>query len=272
MKYLRFLFALLALVLVAIIGFLAWNNGAEAPMPIDNEPVAEEQAENVHVTNLVSGSVVTSPLLVEGEARVFENVVNWEVRALDETVLASGYFMANAPDIGQFGPFSEEIFLPVLEEESFYLDVFAFSAKDGERIDIVRRPLRVEGTGKTSVNVFYGDTDQIVGGDCTAVDFEKRTVHKTVATAKLALTELIRGKVPTWGTSEIPEGTGINAITIKDGVAKVDFSSYYVEGWSGGSCKVSVLRAQIEETLKQFETVDTVEITVNGESESILQP
>lgn len=269
MKYLRALFTLLVFVVVLIVAFLLWNKGAEAPIV---EPIDEQQAENIRVTNLVSNSVVTSPLLVEGEARVFENSVAWQVRALDETVLGQGHFMADAPDIGQFGPFSEEIFLPVLNEESFYLDIFAFSAKDGERIDVVRRPLKVDNTQKTSVNVYFGDTDAIVAGDCTAVDFEKRTVHKTLAPAKLALTELINGTTAGWATDEMPEGTSLNSVTIVNGVAKVDFGSYYEQGWSGGSCKVSVLRAQIEQTLKQFDSVDSVEITVNGKSDSILQP
>ncbi|PIP22172.1 MAG: hypothetical protein COX38_02115, partial [Candidatus Nealsonbacteria bacterium CG23_combo_of_CG06-09_8_20_14_all_39_25] len=40
----------------------------------------------------------------------------------------------------------------------------------------------------------------------------------------------------------------------------------------GGSCKVSAIRAQITQTLKQFPTVDEVVISINGRTEDILQP
>jgi len=40
----------------------------------------------------------------------------------------------------------------------------------------------------------------------------------------------------------------------------------------GGSCRVSAIRAQIIETLKQFSTVKNVVISINGRTEDILQP
>jgi len=39
-----------------------------------------------------------------------------------------------------------------------------------------------------------------------------------------------------------------------------------------GSCRVGAIRAQIEETLKQFPTVQNVIISVNGNTENILEP
>jgi spore germination protein GerM len=54
-------------------------------------------------------------------------------------------------------------------------------------------------------------------------------------------------------------------------VARVDFDeqlNYQV----GGSCRVMAIRAQIEQTLKQFSTVDSVIISVNGQTEGILEP
>jgi spore germination protein GerM len=40
----------------------------------------------------------------------------------------------------------------------------------------------------------------------------------------------------------------------------------------GGSCRVSAIRAQIIETLKQFSSVDNVIISIDGRTEDILQP
>jgi spore germination protein GerM len=40
----------------------------------------------------------------------------------------------------------------------------------------------------------------------------------------------------------------------------------------GGSCRVSAIRAQISETLKQFPTIKDVIILINGRKEDVLQP
>lgn len=55
------------------------------------------------------------------------------------------------------------------------------------------------------------------------------------------------------------------------GVAKVDFDEQ-LEFQVGGSCRVSAIRAQITQTLKQFPTVKSVIISINGRTEDILQP
>ncbi|HPP18950.1 MAG TPA: GerMN domain-containing protein, partial [Candidatus Dojkabacteria bacterium] len=60
-------------------------------------------------------------------------------------------------------------------------------------------------------------------------------------------------------------------LSIEDGVARVDFSKELEEGVAG-SCKVESIRAQIEETLKQFDNIDSVIISVEGKVEGILQP
>jgi len=63
----------------------------------------------------------------------------------------------------------------------------------------------------------------------------------------------------------------IQKLTIADGIAKVDFDQV-LENAVGGSCRVTAIRAQINETLKQFSTVKEVIISVNGRTEDILQP
>jgi spore germination protein GerM len=60
-------------------------------------------------------------------------------------------------------------------------------------------------------------------------------------------------------------------LTIEDGVAKVDFNEQ-LEYEVSGSCRVSAIRAQITETLKQFPTVKEVIISIDGRTEDILQP
>ena len=93
--------------------------------------------------------------------------------------------------------------------------------------------------------------------------------------AYLALSELLKGpasyeKASGYYTS-INDGTIIKSIGIVNGVATVDFNGKLDEG-IGGSCKVQAIRSQITETLKQFPEISDVIISVNGESETILQP
>ena len=91
----------------------------------------------------------------------------------------------------------------------------------------------------------------------------------------LALAELLKGPMGNEKErgyfSSINEGTKTQKIIIEDGVARVDFNQKLNEGVAG-SCKVQAIRSQITETLKQFPEIKEVVISVNGESETILQP
>ncbi len=111
--------------------------------------------------------------------------------------------------------------------------------------------------------------------DCKLVYPVTRTIPKTEAVAKAALEELIKGltqedKDDAYFT-DINSDVKILGLSIEDGVARVDFSKELEEGVAG-SCKVESIRAQIEETLKQFDNIDSVIISVEGKVEGILQP
>ncbi len=114
---------------------------------------------------------------------------------------------------------------------------------------------------------------------CNKVFPVSRTIINTPAVARAALEELLKGptekeKANGFFTS-INSGVEIEKLTIDPptggGVAKVEFDEQ-LEFQVGGSCKVSAVRAQITETLKQFSTVKDVIISINGRTEDILQP
>ncbi|OGH92041.1 MAG: hypothetical protein A2534_02390 [Candidatus Magasanikbacteria bacterium RIFOXYD2_FULL_39_9] len=111
--------------------------------------------------------------------------------------------------------------------------------------------------------------------NCEKVFPVTRGVPKTVAVARAALEELLKG--PTFAeqtegyVTNINEGVKINSLTIVGGVAKVDFSEE-LQKEVGGACRVTAIRTQIVETLNQFSTVSSVIISVNGNTEDILQP
>lgn len=127
---------------------------------------------------------------------------------------------------------------------------------------------------KMMVKIFFSDAKRDPGvSDCGRVYPAGRVIEKTLSVGRAALEELLKGptleeKVSGFSTS-IPDGVKIQNLVIEDGVAKVDFNSA-IE--TGGSCRVSAIRAQIENTLKQFPTVSSVMISVNGSVEKALQP
>lgn len=103
----------------------------------------------------------------------------------------------------------------------------------------------------------------------------QRSVGQTEAVAKAALTLLLLG--PTESEEQagyqtnIPARTKLKSVVIENGTAKADFSEE-LNQFGGGSCRVAAIRAQISETLKQFSSVTNVIISVNGQTEDILQP
>jgi spore germination protein GerM len=74
------------------------------------------------------------------------------------------------------------------------------------------------------------------------------------------------GRAPDWG----PRVT-LRGLTIVDGVATADFSKE-MRAYGGGSLRVMLIRQQIEQALMQFPTVHQVIITIEGETDEVLQP
>lgn len=64
--------------------------------------------------------------------------------------------------------------------------------------------------------------------------------------------------------SEIPTGTNLLGVTVRDGEATVDFDARFESG--GGSLSMMVRVAQVVFTLTQFETVQRVSIAINGQT------
>lgn len=126
-----------------------------------------------------------------------------------------------------------------------------------------------------SVQAYFSNSKLDPEITCEKVFPVKRVVAKTAAVARAALEELLKG--PNAGeqalgyVTNINEGVQIKSLTIENGVAKVDFSEE-IQREVGGACRVTAIRAQIVETLNQFATVKSVVISVNGNTEDILQP
>lgn len=114
--------------------------------------------------------------------------------------------------------------------------------------------------GSTKVRVYYSR-----GGEMCALS---RTVPKTNAVGAEAIKALLKG--PTAAekdlnvVSNIPEGTTLRGLTIKDGIATVDLSRQYGSG--GGSLSMAMRLAEVVFTLTQFPTIEGVNFKLDGEA------
>ena len=125
------------------------------------------------------------------------------------------------------------------------------------------------------VKAFFNNNIMDPEVSCNKVFAIEREVPKTTAVARAALDELLNGPTDVEKNAgfftSINSGVKIKSLVIENGTATVDFDEQ-LEYQVGGSCRVSAIRAQITETLKQFSTVKNVVISINGRMEDILQP
>jgi len=133
-----------------------------------------------------------------------------------------------------------------------------------------------EKSERMPVKVFFSNAALGSNEDCTKVFPATRMVEKTQAVARAALSELLKG--PTFDETRQGYVTNINPGVVlqwlsvsENGIAEVDMSSD-IERGLGGSCRVAALRAQINETMRQFPTVKDIIISVDGRIEDALQP
>jgi spore germination protein GerM len=129
----------------------------------------------------------------------------------------------------------------------------------------------------TVVKVFFNNPkiDPNWEFECSNVFAVERTIPKTDAVALAAITELLKGptaaEIEKGYMTNINSGVKVQKLTIVNSVAKIDFNEQ-LQFQVGGSCKISAIYAQIKQTLKQFPSVKDVIISINGQTEDILQP
>lgn len=273
-----FIFLLIIIIAALLIGgsaFLLKNNKPIVTPPVENQSGIEIFApkENeaisspLKITGRVKGNGWTGFEGQVGIVKLFDN---------DGKELAMGILTAT----------EDWMKLPVNFETTLWFDypgdgagqlVFYNENASGEpeRDKTFTLPIKLKKSSgeKSTVKVYFsGSGDNI---DCAKVLPFEREVPKTQALARVALEELLKGPADLEKTAglftSINPGVVILSLSIENGIAKVDFNDQLQKGVAG-SCKVTAIRAQIEQTLKQFPTVKNVVISINGETEDILQP
>ena len=270
------LVVILAVIIVILLGFLFWPT-----KPANNNPV--QKIEGIEIISPKINEEISSPLKITGKVSGngwsgFEGQVG-TVQLLDYkgNKLAEGVLTAITEWTALPTSFSLTLNFTAINSGPATL-VFKNENASGDpaRDKTFFLPVKVKSTGETmTVRAFFGKKDEPIGSTCTVVFPIDRVVPKTEAVAKTALEELLKG--PTDSEKQqgyytnINPGVKIQNLTIdNNGMARADFSSELES--TGGSCRVTEIRSEINFTLKQFSAVKSVIISINGRTEDILQP
>jgi len=256
-----------------------WMKHGNPSAPMPTEPCAvkpDENPVNIRVTAPLAKGTVSSPFTVTGEARVFESQFNWKLKDANDVLLSEGTGMTAAPDVGQFGPFAVVVDYSYPAGGPGTLEVFDYSAKDGSVEDLVSIPLNLKPSEETTkIKLFFANSKLDPEITCEKAFPVERTIKKTPSVANAAIQLLLLGPSADERANQystlLNDGVHLNKLTIVDGVARADFDKKLDEK-VGGSCRVLMIRRQIEETLKQFPAVKEVVISIEGRWEDILQP
>lgn len=235
-------------------------------------PEQTADAGNVTIIRPVDGAVAReNPLKVEGTARTFENNVVLEVHDEDGNRILQTATTARG-DLGEFNPWSEDLWVTTWPGEELTVRAIEHSAKDGSIRSLASVTLK-NGMEQREVALFFPN-QQRSGNDCSRVHKVNHIVPNSVGMARLLTEALIAG--PTrfeqaqGFTSEFPRGARVDSIEVDGSTVTIDFSPEMQN--VGGSCRVQAIRASIEKTLTQLPNVSRVRITAGGSEELALQP
>jgi hypothetical protein len=281
-------YLLLTLFLVFVLGGLIFiilpPKTVLAPVPNTNqsEPeLVDDKSDFIKVTKPLANSSVSSPVEISGQARgtwFFEG--SFPIIIMDANDLIIGQGIATSSEewmTENFIPFSATVYFERPETASGKI-ILKKDNPSGlkEKDDQLILPIQFDQNNMT-VKVYF--TTANTGGeedfDCRYVEAIAKEVPYSSNVARAAIERLLKGpssedKASGFATSINPN-VKVNSLTIDSGIVRVDFNQQ-LEYQVGGSCRVSSINEQITKTLKQFEEVQSVVISIDGRTEDILQP
>lgn len=282
--------ATISIILLVLLGvggyfFLGGNGGSALPdtnIPGTNNSATNTPATNtpntsnalIRVTAPVSNATVGSPVTVSGEARgnwYFE--ASFPIRVFDANGKELGVGIAQAQ-----GEWMTTNFVPFRVNVNFSTPTTPTGTivleKDNpsglpENAAEVRIPVRFSNVGQTQTRVVklykYDEAkDMDASGNilCSAKGLVavNRTIPLTNTPIQDAVRELIKEETSLSGVTLVSASLsgGVLTLTFNDPQNKT----------SGGSCRVQILTAQIEQTAKQFGGVNSVKFSPS----SVFQP
>lgn len=249
---------------------------------IDGDAVlTSSKGTELRIFDLKSGDTVTNGSEIRGEVKgswYFEGTFPIVILDLKGNLITSTFATAQGEwTTDAQVPFLFVLDVPIIQEDDVVI-VFQKSNPSGLVVndDSVSIPVKITASNEQmEVKVFFPNSNMGSTEDCSEVFAVTRSVPRVSAVARVSMEQLIIGptqsEIENGYFSNINEDVEIQSLSIANGVADIDLSSELEEG-IGGSCMVESIRAQIEETLKQFPTVNDVELSIDGREDDILQP
>jgi len=136
---------------IGLIILLAYKQAPSEPdleRPVEVIPELEEaqliisESGNIKVTEPQPDSVIESPLLIKGEARVFEGTVQFRLKDSQGNIIAEKFGTAQSVEAGEFGEFGELLLFDNVESESGTLEIYSQSPEDGSEQDLILIPVK----------------------------------------------------------------------------------------------------------------------------------
>lgn len=273
----------LAVIVAILLGIIFLVLGKEG----DKEPEQPNENDLIRVTTPSANTVVTSPLVVRGEARgnwYFE--ASFPVRLLDSegTELALAIAQAQGEWMTtEFVPFEATLVFVAPEAGGTGTLVFEKDNPSGlpENADELRIPVNFEaGSSQTrTIKLYYynEDKDKDASGNilCSAQGLEavERQIPLTISPIQDTVRLLLQGQLTSQEKArgidtEFPlSELSLTGASLANGSLTLSFDDPE-NRTSGGACRAGILWAQIEATAKQFSEVSEVEFL----PEELFQP
>jgi hypothetical protein len=246
---------------------------ATTPVVTDPIPVPTTKNDLIKVTNPVPNQLVSSPLTITGSARgnwYFEG--SFPVEILD----ANGKQLAIKPAQAQgewmttnFVPFSVTLTFAKPTTATGTIVLHKDNPSDESKFDDeLRIPVRFS-TNEQTVKLYYynSNNDKDAAGNilCSSKGLVAvtRTIPVTQTPIQDVLRLLLKGELATQEksagiTTDFPlSGVSLTGASLTNGTLTLSISDPNHKT-SGGACRVAVLKAQVEATAKQFDSVKTV--------------
>ncbi|MFN2441319.1 MAG: Gmad2 immunoglobulin-like domain-containing protein [Thermoanaerobaculia bacterium] len=251
-----------------------------APARPDSAPPAEKTAPeersspnagNVVLESPAQGVTVGNPVAISGRARTFENHVGIRVEDPAGHVLRTSYATARG-ELGEFNPFSAEVYLTTDPGRSIRVVIFESSAKDGSIRSEDSAVVRVR-NDRSTLKLHFPNASKFPN-DCSRVGQVVRNLPTSIAPARLAIEALLEGPHQSEEirgfSSPFPEGSQLRSIKLTKGTVTVDFNERLQN--VGGSCRALGIRSAVEQTMLAIDGIERVVITADGSEPLALQP
>lgn len=115
------------------------------------------------------------------------------------------------------------------------------------------------GQNKVDIVLYFADQN----GDYLKA--EKRQIEMVPGLARATVEELIKGPKEKGLTRTIPQGTAVRDINIEKGLCRIDLSKQFKDNHWGGSSGEILTVYSLVDTLTQYDTIEKVEILVEGQ-------